>query len=160
MFVAGVMLYWGEGSQWAGERIVDFANSNPAMIKVFIHFLREICGVEEKRLRCYLYCYSTQSVDDLIEFWSSLTVIPKVQFTKPYVRHDFNPDKIGKMPHGLIHIRYGDKKLLTLFREWIKNTSENLINGQVAERQMHQTVRQSSSPSQGGLKNKVNSGKP
>ena len=34
--VAGIMLYWGEGSQWSGEKIVDFANSKPEMIKIFL----------------------------------------------------------------------------------------------------------------------------
>ncbi len=35
--MAGIMLYWGEGSQWAGEKIVDFTNSNPDMINGLIH---------------------------------------------------------------------------------------------------------------------------
>ena len=57
---AGVMLYWGEGSKWMGEKIIDFANSDVDMIKVFVAFLRRVCGVEEKKLRVYLYCYANQ----------------------------------------------------------------------------------------------------
>jgi predicted DNA-binding protein YlxM (UPF0122 family) len=59
---AGIMLYWGEGSQWQGEKIVDFANSKPEMVKVFLAFLRQVCGIDEKKLRIYLYAYSDQDI--------------------------------------------------------------------------------------------------
>ena len=114
------MLYWGEGSKWDGERVVDFANSNSEMIKIFLSFLRIICGIKEDKVRIYLYCYSNQFPDKLIDFWSKEINVPKSQFTKPYIRNDYNKNKTGKMKHGLIHIRYADKKLLNLIREWIK----------------------------------------
>lgn len=119
--IAGIMLYWGEGSQWAGEKIVDFANSNPAMIVIFLKFLRQICGISEKKLRAYLYCYENQNPKKILKYWSKVTKIPKKQFTKPYVRKDYKKLKEGKMENGLIHIRYYDKKLLDLIRVWIKN---------------------------------------
>lgn len=114
----GTMLYWAEGFQSNYADIVDFANSKPAMITLFLKFLRRICGIDESRLRVYLYCYSNQNVEGLINYWSKLTGIPKLQFTKPYVRQDFKVEKIGKMKHGLIHIRYYDKKLLELIKKW------------------------------------------
>lgn len=116
----GVTLYWGEGSKWDGENIVDFANSDSAMITVFMKFLRKICGVDENRLRVYLYCYADQNLKELENFWSELTGIPKNFFYKPYIRKDFKVEKSGKMKNGLIHIRYNDKKLLLVLREWIK----------------------------------------
>lgn len=116
----GVVLYWGEGFKAERAAGVDFANSDSEMVAVFTKFLRRICGVNEKRLRVLLYCYSNQDIPSLIQFWSKTTGIPPAQFTKPYVRKDFRLDKEGKMPHGLVHIRYCDKKLLNLLREWIK----------------------------------------
>jgi predicted DNA-binding protein YlxM (UPF0122 family) len=116
----GATLYWGEGSKWDGEKIVDFANSDPAMIALFMKFLRKICGIDENRLRVYLYCYADQKPDELKIFWSKLTGIPKSLFYKPYIRKDFKEEKSGKMKNGLIHIRYNDKKLLLVLREWIK----------------------------------------
>jgi len=121
---SGVMLYWGEGSQWPGEKIVDFANSNTQMIKIFLEFLRKICGINEKKLRAYLYCYSNQNPEELIKYWSKITNIPQKQFTKPYVRQMYNESKTGKMKYGLIHIRYNDKKLLLLIKKWISEYSE------------------------------------
>lgn len=126
LFIAGVMLYWGEGSKWKGETTVDFANSDPQMVVVFVNFLRQICGVNEKRLRCYFYCYQNQNIEKIIRFWSRTTGIPVDQFTKPYVRKDYRPSKVGKMPYGLIHIRYSDKKLLDMLREWIVAVASHL----------------------------------
>jgi len=123
--IAGTMLYWGEGSQWPGEAIVDFANSNAEMIKIFLAFLRKICGIDEKKLRAYLYCYSNQNPDELVNFWSRATRISTRQFTKPYIRKDFNSAKTGKMKHGLLHIRYYDKKLLLVIKKWINDFSSN-----------------------------------
>lgn len=109
----GTMLYWGEGAK--GGKLgtcnsVDFANSDPRMIVVFLRFLREFCGVSEDRLRCYLYCYSDQNPKKLINYWSKTTSIPKKQFTKPYIQTNKTSER--KMRYGLIHIRYNDKKLL------------------------------------------------
>ena len=118
--VMGVMLYWGEGSKWNGEVTVDFANSDRDMIILFLKFLRKVCGIQEDKLRVYSYFYANQDVNENINFWSKVTKIPKGQFTKPYVRKDFRKDKKDKMPYGLIHIRYADKKLLDLIKKWIE----------------------------------------
>lgn len=93
--------------------------------------------MDESRLRVYLYCYSNQDVDDLISYWSSICDIPKSQFTKPYVRKDFNPNQVRKMEHGLIHIRYSDKVILSGIKEMIDFYSSSLsirVGGGVVNR--------------------------
>ncbi len=119
---AGVFLYWGEGAQLQGKNCsVDFANSKPEMVRVFLNFLRKVCGIDEKRLRVYLYCYSDQNIESLLNYWYKVTQIPLGQFTKPYIRKDFLAEKSGKMKYGLVHIRYADKKLLYKIDNWIKD---------------------------------------
>lgn len=113
------MLYWAEGAKYEGGTVVDFANSDPAMIAIFLKFLRCVCGVNEKRLRVYPYFYSNQNLKENLRFWQTITGIPQQQFTKPYVRKDYRIEKKSKMPFGMIHIRYSDKKLLLLIKEWI-----------------------------------------
>jgi hypothetical protein len=120
----GIMIYWTEGSKWEGEKIVDFANSDEALIRIFLFFLRRICGIDERKLRAYLYCHSDQDPERLISFWSIVTGIPKRQFTKPYVKATTSIEKQGKMKHGLIHIRYNDKKMLLLLKEWIRSVEK------------------------------------
>ena len=115
--IAGVMLYWAEGTKKGCT--VDFANSDPEMIKVFLRFLREICGIAEKRLRAYLYTFSDQNIDELKTYWSKITQIPLSQFTKPYVRKVNSHLTDRRMPYGVIHIRYNDKRLLESIKRWI-----------------------------------------
>lgn len=114
----GSMLYWGEGYKSEKSSFVDFANSDPEMISVFLEYLRSCYYINEDKLRVLLYCYSNQNINKLITYWSNLTKIQKSQFTKPYVRKDFNVNG-RQMQYGLVHIRYFDKKLLLNIKESI-----------------------------------------
>lgn len=116
----GITLYWGEGYKTEKSHGIDLANSDIAMVLVFLRFLREICGVNKNRLRVLLYCYANQDKDKLLAFWSKKTRIPLRQFSKPYVRKDFNHAMLDKMPYGMVHIRYSDKKLLRVMKGWIE----------------------------------------
>ena len=124
--IAGIMLYWAEGGKevkYNGQSratSANFTNSDPEMIKLFLKFLREICGVNEQRLRVHLYCYANQDVDCLKKYWQEITNIPLTQFIKPYVRQDFLLEKKDKMKYGLIHVVYSDKKLFLQIMDWIK----------------------------------------
>ncbi len=120
----GVMLYWAEGAKSGCS--VDFANSDERMIKLFLRFLRGVCGVLEEKLRVYLYCYPQHENDvrSLIEYWSKVTGINSAQFTKPYIRRNAG-GKVGqKLQHGLIHVRYNDKKLLIQLLKWVDEWCE------------------------------------
>lgn len=117
----GTMLYWAEGYKGDEKNhTVDFANSDSFMITLFLKFLREIYRPDEKRLRVYLYCYSDQNIKKLVIYWSKITKIPKNQFSKPYVRSDFRENG-RKMEHGMIHVRYHDKKLLLDIKSMIES---------------------------------------
>ncbi|MDP8289548.1 MAG: hypothetical protein P9M02_01070 [Candidatus Susulua stagnicola] len=125
--IAGIMLYWAEGSKNLKSNMLDFVNSDPDMIKLFLKFLRQICGVKEGRLRVYLYSYSSQEIDKLKDYWSRITGISRSQFLKPYVREG-NLNLSGrKLLYGLVHIRYCDKRLLELVLDWIKEFKNDIL---------------------------------
>ena len=109
--IMGAMLYWGEGYKRATANGVDFANSDPRMIFLFMRFLRNRYAFDSHRLYCSVYCYSDQHLENLVTFWSSLLDLPKANFKHHYVRNDFRSDS-RKLAYGVLHIRYNDKKLL------------------------------------------------
>jgi len=114
LYNSAVMLYWAEGAKGGrdGKRqTVDFTNSDDRMVCLFLKALREVFRINELKLRVYLYCYANQDALKLTEHWSNLLNVSKDKFTMPYVRKNFNPNKIHRMPYGLVHIRYYDKKL-------------------------------------------------
>lgn len=121
------MLYWAEG--YKAGRTVDFVNSDPRMVKIFVDCLRIIYQVTESRFSVQLYCYVNQEPNNLIDFWSELTGIPKKQFIKPYVRKDFKSEKSGKMLKGVVHIRYNDLRLYQQIMQDIGKISTGLLAG-------------------------------
>ncbi len=80
--VAGVALYAGEGSKTDGA--IKFANTNPALICLFVRWLRAFFDVDESRLRIHLYLHEGLDLPAAVAYWSDLTGIPASQFTKPY----------------------------------------------------------------------------
>jgi len=118
--LSGVLLYWCEGYKTQKSSGVDFANSDLHMVLLFLRFLREVCRVDETRIKVLLYCHDESAIEKLVHYWSDNLSIPKGQFTKPYVMQSHNLEKKEKMPYGLVHIRYYDKKLLWQILEWIE----------------------------------------
>lgn len=107
----GVMLYWAEGYRADTAFGLDFANSDPDMVLVFLHFLRSRYVLDQKRLHFSLYHYSDQDQTALIEFWSQKLGVSAAQFKNHYIKKDPKSNR-KKMLHGVLHIRYNDKKIL------------------------------------------------
>jgi hypothetical protein len=114
---AGIMLYWGEGAK--SENVVKFTNSDPAMIKVFLQFLRNICGIDESRLKALVHIYPDHNEKELILFWIKKTGIPKNQFYKSYLHERKKGTYKNKSEWGTLTINYPDKRLLAVILEWI-----------------------------------------
>ena len=125
--VAGLMLYYGEGAKTGST--VDFANSDPRALKIFLAYLRKVCFVDESRIRLYLYCFSNMSTARLIRFWSKELKVKQRAFTLPYVRKAMsnNRDRVRVMKYGVLHIRYSDKKLLGKILADIDQNAKKLI---------------------------------
>lgn len=124
--LAGTLLYWCEGYKTGRSHGVDFANCDVAMLKLFMLFLRNVCGIDENRLRIFIYCHSNSNVEEIKRFWSKELRVKEGQFTKPYIQKNSRVDKQSKMPYGLVHIRYADKKLLWQILDWIEEYKQKL----------------------------------
>jgi transposase-like protein len=105
LFIAGLMLYWGEGSKTGNMAV--FANSNPTMIKVYVNWLRQCLQVDESNLRAIVYCYPDTNIEYAESYWSQITNIPIEQFYKAQVdeRNNKSSDNRGKLEHGTLNIR-------------------------------------------------------
>jgi len=124
LLIAGIMLYWAEGTKRSGN-CVDFVNSDRKMIKVFLKFLRNICGIQESRLRALLHLYKNQNELKLKKQWSEITNIPLKQFHASCVHQGKRGSYKKKSKYGTISIRYNDKKLFDQILSWIEKYSNN-----------------------------------
>lgn len=124
LLIAAIMLYYGEGAKTGTT--VDFANSDQKALALFLKFLRQICRVNESKLRFYLYCFENQDPNQLINFWCSTLNIKRENFTKPYIRKIKKSNK-RIMSWGVLHIRYNDKRLLEKILSLISSVTNQLL---------------------------------
>ena len=102
--VAGVALYAGEGAK--GDGCVQFANTDPAMIRFFCSWLRRFFEVDESRLRARVYLHEGLDLERAETFWSTLTGVPRRQFRRA---HRAVPDasiRHNKHEHGCAYVYY------------------------------------------------------
>lgn len=124
LLIAGTMLYWGEGTK--GRGTVNFVNSNPEMIVIFLKFLRKICGISESRLKALIHLYPDHNEEDLINFWSKVTEIHQTRFYRSFVHEGRVGTYKRRSEYGTLSISYADKKLLTTILAWIVQIKSKL----------------------------------
>jgi hypothetical protein len=123
--ITGIMLYWGEGAKTGSS--LKLANSNPEMIRVFLLFLRNICGVYEERIKILIHMYPDHDKDSLQFFWSSITGIKLENFYKPQILQGKRGTYKTKSVYGAATIHYSDKKLLQLILRWIDEYKDSFL---------------------------------
>jgi len=122
--IAGAMIYWGEGTKSGNS--VTVSNSDPEIIKLFLKFLRKICGISEERLRVVIHRYPDQNENELKKYWIAVTKIPSSQFSKSFLHNKPAGSYRRISQFGTISLRYSDKELLNIINSWIKEYSKKL----------------------------------
>lgn len=109
LFIAGLFLYWGEGGK-TQESTLALSNTNPGMIRFFMHWVRNYCEVPEEKIRVKLHLYKDMNFDKEAIFWEKQTGITKARFMKPYIK-DSNKSAItykNGFGHGTCNIYIGN----------------------------------------------------
>jgi hypothetical protein len=112
LFVAGVVAYWAEGSKnkpWRHGQAVQFMNSDPAMIRLFLRWLR-LVGVSREALVFRVHIHESADCHGAVRFWSGVVEAPESQFGNPTikthkpltVRKNVGPDYHGCL---LVYVR-------------------------------------------------------
>ena len=82
--IAGLFLYWAEGSKTKNFSI-GLTNTNPNMLILFIRWLK-FFNVPKSKLKVHLHLYSDMNIKKQINFWSKTLNVPVSQFRKPYIK--------------------------------------------------------------------------
>lgn len=109
----GAALYWAEGSKEKTYRPsvrLDFANSDPDMIRFHISWLREILGVADSDIQIVLHIHENRldEIDDFRNYWLDATGLKRENYTKPVIKRHIPKTKrhnIADTYHGLVAIR-------------------------------------------------------
>ena len=116
----GTALYWAEGSK---EKIyrpsvrLDFANSDPEMIRFHVAWLREVLGVSDIDMQITLHIHENRlaEIDDFKLYWLNATGLKQENFTKPVIKRHIPKTKrhnIADTYHGLVAIRVRSSTML------------------------------------------------
>jgi transposase-like protein len=126
LFIAGTMLYWGEGDQNL-KYPVRLSNVNYRMIKLFKRFLLKVCKIKSEDIYLSLFIYPDIKEEECKRFWSEKTKTKLEQFDKAQVIYGKHPTK--RLENGICAIRV--KKSIGLKEKiliWINLLSDNLKN--------------------------------
>jgi hypothetical protein len=125
LFLAGVMLYWGEGNKNFETGIVKVSNTDPGIIKTFRNFLMKFCGYSLAEIKIWLLLYPDLRPETCINYWSKEAGILKSNFVKPTVikgRH-----LTRRLSYGTCTIYVNHKYLKKKVLRWIDLYRENLV---------------------------------
>jgi len=84
LLVAGVALYWAEGTKTLNAEQTSFSNSSPKMILWILRWFEEVFKVTKDRfiIQIRINKIHKSRVKEVENYWSKLTDIPLSQFTK------------------------------------------------------------------------------
>lgn len=117
LFFSGLALYAAEGDKNSMER-VKFANSDPNIILMMMKWFRQICNVPENRFRIAVHIHNLLCNKDVINYWSSLTKLPKTQFHKPYVKETSLRQRRNILYNGTCSIVISSRDLFRKIMAW------------------------------------------
>lgn len=111
LFIAGLFLYWGEGSK-SEKGTTGLSNTDPAMIKVFLKWLK-LRNVDFEKLHITLQLYVDMNINKEIKFWSEQLELPVHLFKKPYVKESTLSGLTYKrgFGHGTCNVRVFNRDL-------------------------------------------------
>lgn len=112
LFIAGLMLYWGEGTKFRMDAL-SISNTDPSIIKFFIYWAMKGLSVPKERMRVQVHLYSDMDVEKEIKYWSETTKIPLNQFNRPYIKESSSKriNHKGGFGHGTCNIRINNVSL-------------------------------------------------
>ena len=117
LFIAGLMLYWGEGDKKLENGQVSLSNSDPHLIRLFYVFLTKTLNVPSEKIRMNLILYP-----DLIDkvqknIWSNATKIPLDLFKNSTTIQGRHPTK--RNSYGVCIIRVCSRQLKEKVIKWL-----------------------------------------
>ena len=83
LWLMGVVLYWKNGNKSDLKKGAHFSSADPDMIKLFLKWLREVGGIEDKEIRFDVFA-PKKLTETAINNWSKITGFPKNHFKNFY----------------------------------------------------------------------------
>ncbi|MFD3558537.1 hypothetical protein ACFWVU_02550 [Streptomyces sp. NPDC058686] len=110
LFMAGIALYWAEGSKdkpYDRRENVTFVNSDPGVIRLYLAWLK-LLGITSERLQYRVMIHITADVEGSERYWADLVGVEVTAFQRTTIKKH-NPKtvrkNVGEDYHGCLVIR-------------------------------------------------------
>lgn len=124
LFVAGIMLYWGEGDNKLSNGLIRISNSDPMVLKFFYAFVGRYLPELYPRLKMSLVLYPDLKDVKSCMYWSERVGISLDHFMKTqYIQ---GRSKKRTLPYGTAQIYVPSKANKHKLLEWIQLARNNI----------------------------------
>jgi hypothetical protein len=123
-FISGITIYWGEGDK-VSRNLIRVGNIDPLMIRLFVEFLREVCGISKKTIRAYTMIYPDLNPEKCKDFWIKKSGLAAENFNKCVLikgRH-----KTKRIPYGVCYVSISSTYLKEKMRIWLNLLPKELL---------------------------------
>ena len=129
----GSALYWAEGYK-RSRTVVNFSNSDAAMISLMMRFFRSVCRVPEEKFRGVVNIHPHLDADRACRFWSKVSGIPLRQFHKTQIAVSrASQGKRDTLPLGTFRVVVSDVRLKSRIDGWIEGIRRWTDLGRIAQ---------------------------
>ena len=126
--IFGLTAYLCEGTKLRKDKrykntflyAIEFTNSDPNLMKLFVKFMRQELDIDENKIKCQIAIYDDIKAKEIEEFWSNYLEISVCNFNKTII---FKPKNLEnkKNLRGTCKLRYHDKKTFLKLNQLIIN---------------------------------------
>ncbi|MDO8661601.1 MAG: helix-turn-helix domain-containing protein [Candidatus Omnitrophota bacterium] len=123
LLMCGLMLYCGEGNR-SNKHSIQLANLDHRILKVFMGFLRKVCGISKNKVSLYVQLYKKFNRNEALEYWSKTLLIPKSQIG--IYPHTDKRSKFAEQrsKFGIARIQFHNYKL----KDWIERQADYYLD--------------------------------
>lgn len=126
LFIAGISIYWGEGDK-TSKSALRVGNTDPLLIRLFVKFLRDVCGITKHKIRASVLLYPDLNQELCERFWIKNSGLSRMNFNKSVIiqgRH-----KTRRLPYGVCTVNVTSSYLKEKMMVWLKMLPKELIIG-------------------------------
>lgn len=131
LLLVGAALYWGEGykklkvknGKKRTSHVISMTNSDPAMIRLFIRFLKEVMDVPEDKIYICMRLYPHINESDSRRYWKKITGLNDDNFRKTTFlvsRSSKGKRPYNRLPHGTLQVIVNSTKKFHRLIGWIE----------------------------------------
>ncbi len=101
-FVAGVVLYWGEGSKTRND--LSLTNADPAAHRAFVAWVKKYLDLQP-RFVLSLHLHEGNAEDLAFAYWRKATGLRDAPFTKTFIKPAGTGHRKNQLKHGICRVR-------------------------------------------------------